>query len=366
MSRLKKGADGRYSRGFRLNGKYYNVKARTPEELTRKETELRERIEKGLDRRKSPTLDEYHETWNNNRVDIVKESTLRCQIFQYNNCANVIISTTGKRLGDMKLKEIMPDDIREVQAALKENHKSQGVNDNINVLSHVFADAVRERVIDYNPCSPVHSLKCREEKGRDTIHRALTDSEVNTFLEAAQDSFYFDCFRIMLFTGMRVGEVGALYISDIKDGEIHVERTITKTSTGGYMIGESAKTAAGRRTIPLNGTIKEIIEHQKAINKMLDGDKVVSFTDTIFKAPERGLLKSTPLNREIGRICKKAGIQHFTSHAFRSTFCTRMIASGAPFKAVQEIMGHTDVKITLGLYGHARQEDKIEAMSRIG
>ena len=91
-------------------------------------------------------------------------------------------------------------------------------------------------------------------------------------------------------------------------GMIHIERTITRTETGSYVIGDDAKTAAGRRTIPMNEQIKDIIASQKEINAMLDG-KIVSMSDLIFRVPERGLLMATPMDREIKRICKVAGLK---------------------------------------------------------
>ena len=127
---------------------------------------------------------------------------------------------------------------------------------------------------------------------------------------------------------MRIGEIGALYQSDIYYDTIHIVRTITKTETGGYQIGEDTKTKHGKRTIPMNDQIREVIDHQKHINKKLDGDKVVAMNELIFKAPERGLLMSTPVDREIKGICERTGIEKFTAHAFRATFATRCIEQG--------------------------------------
>lgn len=360
--RRKRKEDGRLQTSFRFKGKRYYVCAKTPEELREKENKKREDLERGIELRVDPTLDEYHERWERARVEVVKETSARNLGIWYRSCADVKIKTAARRLGDIKLKEITADDIREVQSALRETRKTQTVNDYINHLSHIFKDAIMERILDYNPCDPVRSLKRVEEEARDLIHRALTDEEANVFMEAARDSFYFDSFRMMLNTGIRVGELGALRLSDIRNNMLCIERTVTRTVTGGYVIGDSAKTAAGRREIPINDTIREIINHQQEINRMLDGDKVLSIHDTIFKAPERGLLLSTPVDREIRRICKRTGIERFTSHAFRATFCTRMIANGVPVKAIQEIMGHRDVAMTLGLYGHAQLGDKVDAM----
>ena len=311
-------------------------------------------------------MNQYHELWTEARRDTVKESTLRCQHFQYESCAGVEISLTGLKLGEMKLKEITPDDIREVQRTLAGgSNKAQTVNDKIAVLSHIFNTAVKERRLEYNPCIAVRSLKRTERAARDTIHRALTQEEQETFFKAAESSFYYDVFRMAVYTGMRCGEIGALYMSDISGGMINIERTITKTENGAYIIGDDPKTWHGRRKIPLNDDIKEVLEHQKEINRILDGDKVLSITERIFKAPERGLLMATPTDREIARICKRTGIEKFTSHGFRATFATRCIEQGMDVKTLQEILGHSDYGLTMNLYGHVVDNTKRKAMERL-
>ena len=61
-----------------------------------------------------------------------------------------------------------------------------------------------------------------------------------------------------------------------------------------------------------------------------------------------------------------AGIEKFTCHAFRSTFTSRCVADGMPVKELMEILGHTDVEMTLGLYAHSNEElkkDKLLAVN---
>ena len=110
--------------------------------------------------------------------------------------------------------------------------------------------------------------------------------------------------------------------------------------------------------------IKAIIAEQKEINTLLDGN-IVGIDDLIFKAPERGLLMATPLDREIKRICKAAGIEPFTMHAFRATFATRAIESGMNPKTLQEILGHSNFNITMSLYGHCLTDTKKQAMENL-
>ena len=366
MAKQKKRADGRLQKTFTFEGKKYFVYGRTKEEvedkLLKKKTELRE----GKVDHDNPTLDSFHERWTENRKNSIKASTLRCQHFQYNSCADVKIN--GKRLGDYRLSDIKADDIRTVQKALLNGDKkntTQTINDKIAVLSHIFHDAIKERYIDYNPCVVVKPLKRTEKRARDTVHRALTLQEQSTFFTAAKDSFYYDVFRMAVLTGMRIGEIGALYPSDIYDNAIHVRRTITKTEYGGYVIGEDTKTWHGQRTIPLNEDIAEVIKHQRKINRFLDGDKEIGLNEPIFKAPERGLLMATPADREIGRICKRNEIEKFTAHAFRATFATRCIEQGMQPRTLQELLGHADFGLTMNLYGHVTDDTLENAMNKI-
>ena len=349
------------------DGKRYSVYAKSKKELEdkiyQKKQQLEIDYEQGKKNHDDPRLDAFYEKWVEIRRDSIKEATIRCQHFQYDTCANVLID--GKRLGDYRLSEIKPDDIRTVQKELVKKNNTQTVNDKIAVLSHIFHDAIRERYLTYNPCSPVRPLKRTEERARDTIHRALTIEETQAFFKAAENSFYYDVYRIAINTGMRIGEIGALYTSDIHNGMIHVNRTITKTDTGSYRIGEDGKTKHSTRSIPLNDNIIEILQHQKEINKMLDGDKVTSINEIIFKAPERGLLMSTPVDREITRICKRIGIEKFTLHALRATFATRCIEQGIEVRTLQEILGHADFGITMNLYGHVLDNTKAAAMNRL-
>ncbi len=121
---------------------------------------------------------------------------------------------------------------------------------------------------------------------------------------------------------------------------INVERTVMRTAGGNYIIGEDTKTPHGRRSIPVNDYIREILEHQREINRMIDGDKIKSIHETIFKAFARGVLLPFTVDRDIDRICHRIGIERFTFHAFRATFATRCIEQGVEVRTLQELLGH--------------------------
>ena len=363
MAKQKKRADGRIEGSFMFNGRQIHVYGKTKAEVSLKIHKKRQELESRKESRDNPTFGEYYIKWTEARRGSVRSNTIRTQASQYKDISSIVIKSTGQTFVDMKLSEIKPEDIVELQRKLKEKDRTtRTINDIMSHVKHVFKTAVKDHTIEYDPCLTVKPLRRTEECASDTTHRALSKEETAAFLKAAEGSYYYDVYRMALNTGMRIGEISALHTDDIKDGLINVERTITRLEDGSYIIGDSAKTKAGRREIPVNDNIREIIGHQMKINRLLDG---IVLHDRIFKAPERGLLMSTPVNRDLKKICAAAEIKPFTIHALRATFATRLIEQGVNPRTVQDLLGHQKFETTMNLYVHVLNQTKIETMKSI-
>lgn len=165
-------------------------------------------------------------------------------------------------------------------------------------------------------------------------------------------------------TGCRIGEAGALEVRDIRKDSIMIYRTVTRTEEGSHKVGEDTKTEAGRRTIPLTGEARKALERQKFITEQIFGN-LENLTDTIFRSPCGKVLNDSSVNSDIKRICRAAGMDYFTAHAFRDTFATRCVESGMQPKTLQTIMGHSDIGMTMNLYAHCMQETKQEQLKAV-
>ena len=358
--------DGRLQLRFTVGDKRCCVCGHSVKECKEKETKRRKEIEDGLELRNRPTVDQYIESWLDNRRLHLKESTYRGQRQILGVITDIWIPTASKKLGDMKLADVSPDDAKLIQKELLVKRRTQTVNDYMALLQHVFRDAVKERKIPFCPTDTITTLKRTEEKARDNIHRALSLEEQRTFFDCqrTQESSYYNVYRFAVCTGLRLGEIGALSYADIRNGVITVRKTITRTETGAYRVGETTKTDAGRREIPIKQKIAEILDDQKEKNLAMYGN-VIGMNDLIFKAPQGGLLMATPADREIKRICKTLGIEPFTMHAFRATFATRAIESGMNPKTLQSLLGHSSFNITMSLYGHCLPNTKADEMEKM-
>lgn len=359
--------NGYLRRTFSYNDKRYYVYGKTREELSENENKKRQELITGEINRHNPTLLAYYEYFTELRRKEVRESTIRGQKSQFKTLSSVILDNS-RTFGEIRLKDITRRDIESVRQILLDNGKTaENINIIIAHLNHVLHCAVLDDTIDKNPCKAIKQLKRIERPARETKHRALTQQETTDFFKVAEsrNSYYINAMRFMALTGMRIGEIGALYLTDIdrKNGFIHVRRTVMRNETGGYTIGENAKTKSGQRDIPLTDDIIACIRQQEQLNRVIHGfDK----TGLLFRSAENDILKEYAVNREIKRICTAAGIEKFTCHALRATFATRFIEQRPQdYKILSEILGHNDVGITLNLYTHVMAENKIKAMQEV-
>ena len=92
---------------------------------------------------------------------------------------------------------------------------------------------------------------------------------------------------------------------------------------------------------------------------------VDGYSGFIFCNKNRRVLMPQNVNREIDRIAKKSGIDHFSSHQLRHTFCTRICQNETDLKLIQEVMGHSDISITMDIYNESNMERKKASFARL-
>ena len=357
--------NGTYQYRFSIDGKRYAVYGATVKECKAKELEKREQLAAGIISAKSMTVEKWMTTWSNGRAGRLSGSAIRTNNQHLRRACRQQIGG-GRVFGQIKLEKLEAVHVRELQSVLAGQFTTRTTNDTIAYLKQGLNAAVNERVLVWNPCNAVESLKRTEEPARDTIHRCLSKEEVKAFLELAkaEDSNYYNLYVFLLNTGLRLGEAGAVTPGDIRNNNVHITKTVTREESG-YIIREQTKTEAGRRIVPLNDQARAAIRAEQDA-------KVVQIGKPVFTTSGGGLLISSLISEDIERICngkaaKKAKIQieRFTAHAFRATFISRCVAAGMPIKDLMEIVGHRDVQMTLALYAHSNTESRAESLSKV-
>lgn len=350
--------NGKLRYRFTIEGKRYSVYGSTVRDCREKELQKREEVKEKIYRKgKGLKVEEYLERWIESRELVVKSATIRTYKKLLRRICRTELDAAGTTFGSLRLIEVEAQNVRDLQKALRSELTTRTTNDCISLLKKALEAAKNERLIKWNPCDPVERLKRIEDHARDNIHRALSADELEAFFEAAAGSWYINLYTFLLHTGMRIGEASALTMGDISGDVVKIRKTVTRTEMG-YEIAEQTKTDAGRRTVPLRPEAREALESQKVINRMLAGGKVIDMNTPIFRMPKGGIIRPDRVNSDLKSICIRAGIDKFTAHAFRATFTSKCVSNGVPVKELMEILGHTDVEMTLGLYAHSNEELK--------
>lgn len=244
----------------------------------------------------------------------------------------------------------------------------------IVLLKTVLNAAVDDEILMKNPTASVKPLRKDDRpKASETIHRALTREEQQAFMQEAKTEWLYEFFCFSLCTGMRLNEITALKWQDIDyiNNVIRVNKTVSWKEGGG--IEETLpKSDTSNRDIPMNDTIKKILQMQKTKMSMVYGEIHARKMDSNIFIGSNGAkaIASSTVSSAIDNVLKRLRqqgieIERFTHHAFRDTFATRYIEEGGNMQTLQKILGHSSLAMTADLYAHVLPNTKQQEMQQI-
>lgn len=184
---------------------------------------------------------------------------------------------------------------------------------------------------------------------------------------------YYDEIIILLGTGLRISELCGLTEADIDLDKqlINVDHQLLKIADVGYYV-ETPKTKSGNRVIPMSEKVLEAF--QRVLNKRKYAQPVILEGYTKFLFLNRNGLPKVAVNyesmfrglvRKYTKTQKVALPKVMTPHTLRHTFCTTLANAGMNPKALQYIMGHSNINMTLNYYAHTTSETSITEMKRL-
>jgi integrase len=145
-------------------------------------------------------------------------------------------------------------------------------------------------------------------------------------------------------TGLRQSELLGVRWRDI-DLSAHRVR-VRNAFVRGEHSSEGKSDLSTRRSVPMADWLaRELVAWRH--RTPFDNDD-----DLVFAHPERGKpLDRTKVSRRFKAACREAAVREIRFHDLRHTFATSLAASGAPLRAIQEFLGHADLKTTQ-IYAH--------------
>lgn len=230
---------------------------------------------------------------------------------------------------------------------LKEQSYSQStINKDFELLKRTFEEAVDRHIISSSPMAKMKKPKSKQTKQK---VRALTLDEQKRLFDVLQneDINYSRQMLLSMLTGMRMGEINALEIKDINFlfNIISISRTISRGAKGEAIIGNSTKTEAGERKIPMTADTKKILE-----------DCIKERSEGLIFTHSGKMITTNQVNAQFSRIINKYDIidnnvdGKVNLHSLRHTYATRCIEAGMQPKVLQLLLGHTDITVTMNTY----------------
>lgn len=210
-------------------------------------------------------------------------------------------------------------------------------------LRQFYIFLVKENYVSINIMSSFESSKSGKY-----LPSVLTIDEVNQLIESIEVTDAISsrnrCMIELLYSsGLRVSELCNLTLQSI-----NIHKKFVKC------IGKGNK----ERIVPMNQTVCNYLT-----------DYIENYRDELNKKNNSNYLfidrKGNPIKRDnfyhiLQKIVKNAGIhKHVTPHTLRHTFATHLLENNADLRAIQEMLGHSDISTTT-IYTHVSNQKMIQ------
>lgn len=295
------------------------------------------------------------------------------------------------KLGNMKLSNVKKSDILKFYEYLykQKNFSVGSIQLYQNLLYPSFQVAVDDNMIRVNPCR--NCMKDYVRGSMDSPKESLSKEEQASLLQFLKtDSFYskhFVMFAVMLGTGIRISEaIGLTWDNiDFKNHEITIDHQVIYRKINGVCRHYATPTKNKKsRVIPMQKNIVSILQKHKKDTYFVSASsniEIDGYTNFVFINRNEKLYTPNSIVRACHGIRDKHNkeenenaieenrqallLPDFTPHILRHTACTRMAEGGIDVKVLQEIMGHSNISVTMQVYNHVNNQRAKNEMDKL-
>lgn len=298
-------------------------------------------------------IDEYERTLDIDRLRLselferyIKDSSATSRsIRNYENAFSKILDL----IGDMEINSLRPVNVREAFYELPASKSNRYILLLKMVLNWAYKMDYLEKDI-----SPKLSVQMKPETKSDISQKYLEPEELETVLEYMRryPEEYLLC-KLMVLTGMRVGEAVSIKNNDISKEYIRVDETYdpeTKEFT-------DPKNDNSVREIYIQDELRSLlktIRSAERIKRMANG---IRGCELILCSSSGEPLSINLLNAHLHKA-EALVDKKLTSHIFRHTHVSILAASGMSLDAISRRVGHKNTEITRGIYLHVTAKQK--------
>jgi len=263
-------------------------------------------------------------------------------------------------LGSKRLSRLTPPDVRLFLGRQREAGVSPArVQAMHSVLRAALEHAMREDLVLRNVARLV-----RVPTPPRRAFVPWTVQETLAFLAASKPDALAPAFVLLIALGLRRGEVLGLRWTDVDlDGRTLRIRQQLQRSEGRLQLVE-VKTQRSNRALPLPWLCIRALKKRKSAQA---ADRIAagpSWQDTglVFTTHHGTAIEPRNLARSFHRISAVAGVPRIRVHDLRHMCSSFLAAQGVPARTIMEILGHSQIAVTMNVYTHVTSEEQRQAM----
>ncbi|MFJ7629763.1 tyrosine-type recombinase/integrase [Streptomyces sp. NPDC097595] len=264
-------------------------------------------------------------------------------------------------IGSKRLESLSVADVRRFLVQLEKKSTAATAKESHRVLRTALTAACREELITCNVATLVEPPR---SKARELSPWSL--DETLDFLAAARRDSLYAAFVLAIAMGLRRGELIGLRWADVDLDRrvLYVRQQIQRRR--GVLYDDDPK-GRRRRAVPLPAMcIAPLRWHRMRQNdQRAKAGEEWKGSDYVFTTRTGSPVEPRNVYRSFTRVAASAGLRVIRLHDARHGCATLLTAAGVAPRVVMEILGHSQISITMDVYTHVVQDTQREAISNM-
>lgn len=264
-------------------------------------------------------------------------------------------------LGEIRLSDLTSRDVEHALARMAPDMSPKMLLNVFATLRRALAMAKKGRLVPVNVAS---SDYIDAPKVPDQEPEAFSPEEVARLLAAAHGDWTAGALTVSIATGVRQGELLGLAWEDIdwQRRLLHVRRQLVRRA-GKYDREELKNGSRSRRDVPLSAAVIAALRAHE--DQLRAAGLVPIATGPVFVSRSGRPLSGSWVTHRLYKLEAIAGVRRLPWKNLRTTFASRLFASGVPDRQIADWMGHTRTKTTQGHYIDTADASHARALAAI-
>lgn len=303
------------------------------------------------------TFGEYWDQYFEQKKLMVRETTLGAYYIMWDRHLKYVFADVDM---DSVKNSTLQNFVNQALAAGKKMKTVQGEIMLLKNMMKLYAISLDKR---FSPPIVTYPAPCKSNTP--AARDKYSDIEIKRLVEFCRESqeHWHKSIALVCVTGLRIGEVCGLRFSDFDflHHMVHVQRTVSRVYYGhkeSVLAVGDPKTLSSDRTVPIPQWLSLYYKKYKDLFKMKDESYICSSQHSPFIEPR-------VLREKFIKLCKSLGIKYRSFHSIRHSYASRLLQAGVDIRTAAELLGHTDVAMTLNIYSHSDDSAKMKAAKKV-